>query len=296
MVDYAEDQRIGKAILQTATDGYRKFRNTLRYLLGALKGFDESERVSIEEMPALEKYVLHRLWRLDGQVRAAYAAYRFNDVWRPVSEFAAQELSALFFDSRKDILYCDWPGSTLRRCAYRTVLHELFQRLTVWLSPILPFTCEEAWTTRYPEAGSNGLRVFPETPELWRNELEAERWTAIQGVLEEVTGALEVERREKRIGAALEAAPQVHLGRPEDVAAFEGLDAAEVFRTSQARVDRWPEAVGMDAPSSKPVQVHVARAEGGKCLRCWRVLPEVKAPVFLCERCEGAVAAFEAVA
>ena len=109
MVDYAEDQRIGKAILQTATDGYRKFRNTLRYLLGALEGFNDAERVGLEEMPPLERYILHRLWELDGQVRAAYRDYRFNDVWRPVSEFAAQELSALYFDIRKDALYCDAP-------------------------------------------------------------------------------------------------------------------------------------------------------------------------------------------
>ncbi len=293
MVDYTEDQRIGPAILQTATDGYRKFRNTLRYLLGALQGFDEGERVAIEEMPPLEKYVLHRLWMLDGQVRAAYAAYRFNDVWRPVSDFAAQELSALYFDVRKDVLYCDAPAS-IRRRANRTVLHEVFQRLTVWLSPILPFTCEEAWTTRRPDAGSNAERVFPETPDLWRNELEAARWAAVDGVLRIVNGALEVERREKRIGATLEAAPTVHLGAAEDVAAFEGLDAAEVFRTSQARVDRWPQAHGLDAPASPPVQVHVARADGTRCLRCGRILPEVSAPEMLCQRCEGAVAEIEA--
>jgi isoleucyl-tRNA synthetase len=292
MVDYAEDQRIGKAILQTATDGYRKFRNTLRYLLGALQGFEESERVAIEQMPPLEKYGLHRLWQLDAQVRAAYVGYRFNDVWRPVSEFAAQELSALYFDIRKDALYCDAPSSIRRRAA-RTVMHEVFERLTIWLAPILPFTCEEAWTTRYPDAGPNSLRIFPETPDGWRNEIEAERWTAVGGVLDVVTGALEVERREKRIGAALEAAPQVHLARVEDVSAFEGLDAAEVFRTSQAKVDRWPEPTGLDVPTVAPVQVHVHTAEGEKCARCWRILPEVRAPRFLCQRCDAALAEIE---
>jgi isoleucyl-tRNA synthetase len=295
MVDYAEDQRIGKAILQTATDGYRKFRNTLRYLLGALQGFDEAERVAIEQMPPLERYVLHRLWQLDAQVRTAYREYRFNDVWRPVSEFAAQELSALYFDIRKDALYCDAPSSIRRRAA-RTVMHEVFQRLTIWLAPILPFTCEEAWTTRYPDAGSNCLRVMPTTPEAWRNELEASRWPDVERVLEVVTGALEIERREKRIGAALEAAPTVHLARAEDVAALEGLDAAEVFRTSQAAIDRWPEPTGVDAAAPPAVQVHVAHAQGEKCARCWRILPEVHAPKYLCVRCEGAVAEIEAAA
>ena len=290
MVDYAEDQRIGKAILQTATDGYRKFRNTLRYLLGALQGFEEAERTPIEQMPPLERYVLHRLWQLDAQVRDAYASYRFNDVWRPVSDFAAQELSALYFDIRKDALYCD-PPSSVRRRAARTVMHEVFERLTVWLSPLLPFTCEEAWATRFPGTGSNGLRAMPETPDTWRNELEAQRWTTVEGVLELVTGALEIERREKRIGAALEAAPIVHLARPEDVAAFEGLDAAEVFRTSQAHVDRWPERTARD---DGDIQVQVALAHGEKCARCWRILPEVSAPKFLCERCDAAVAEIEA--
>ncbi len=293
MVDYAEDQRIGKAILQTATDGYRKFRNTLRYLLGALAGFDEAERVALDDMPPLERYVLHRLWELDGQVRSAYRDYRFNDVWRPVSEFAAQELSALYFDIRKDALYCDAPSS-LRRRAVRTVMDAVFERLTVWLSPILPFTCEEAWTMRFPEAGSNCLRVMPETPEAWRNEAEAERWTKVEEVLEVTTGALEVERREKKIGSALEAAPIVFIALPELKVAFDGLDMAEVFRTSQVEYSADPPLNGIPVKSVWIDARQLARGE--KCARCWRILPEVHAPKHLCERCDAAVAEIEAAA
>ena len=281
MVDYAEDQRIGKAILQTATDGYRKFRNTLRYLLGALKGFDDAERVELDQMPPLERYVLHRLWELDGQVRSAYADYRFSDVWRPVSEFAAQELSALYFDIRKDALYCDAPSSPRRR-ACRTVMDAVFERLTVWLSPLLPFTCEEAWTTRFPDAGSNCLRVMPDTPEAWRNDAEAARWKKVQMTLESVTGVLELERREKRIGSALEAAPVVELTLG-SANAFQNLDPAEVFRTSQATLSEG------DDTSAAPSTIFQL-AQGDKCARCWRILPEVHAPSFLCERCEAAVA------
>ena len=288
MVDYAEDQRIGKAILQTATDGYRKLRNTLRYLLGALAGFTEAEAVDLADMPPLERYVLHRLWALDGQVRAAYAEYRFNDVWRPVSEFAAQELSALYFDIRKDALYCDAPSSTRRR-ACRTVMDAVFARLTVWLSPLLPFTTEEAWTTRFPDAGPNGLRVMPETPVEWRNDAEAARWAKVVQVLEVVTGALEVERREKRIGSALEAAPAVAVGGPGMLKAFDGLDAAEVFRTSQASISE----VDGGTPGAT---VDFGLAHGDKCARCWRILPEVQAPRFLCERCDAAVSEIEAAA
>ncbi len=275
MVDYAEDQRIGKTILQTTVDGYRKLRNTVRYMLGALNGFDEAERVALDDMPPLERFILHRLWELDGQVRAAYETYRFQDVWRPIADFCSADLSALYFDVRKDALYLDRPDS-LRRRACRTVLDLVFERLTAWLSPLACFTMEEAWTTRFPKAGSNCLRVIPDTPADWRNDAEAERWRKVEAVTRVVTGALEVERREKRIGSALDAAPKVWIADPALLAAFEGLDAAEVFRTSQATF-----VVG-DGPSdafrlegATEVAVEPLKAEGRKCARSWRILPEV---------------------
>jgi isoleucyl-tRNA synthetase len=152
----------------------------------------------------------------------------------------------------------------------------VFERLTAWLSPLTPFTMEEAWTTRFPDAGSNGLRVIPETPAAWRNDAEAARWEKVLVVTRAVTGALEVERRDKRIGSALEAAPRVHIADPDLMAAFEGLDPAEVFRTSQASL------IADDGPASafrldevKAVAVEPLRAEGRKCARSWRILPEV---------------------
>ena len=275
MVDYAEDQRIGKTILQTTIDGYRKLRNTIRYLLGGLAGFEASERVGLDEMPPLERFILHRLHELDAQVRRAYGGYRFQDVWRPITEFCTNDLSALYFDIRRDTLYCDRPDS-LRRRACRTVMDLVFERLTAWLSPIAAFTTEEAWTTRFPDAGPNALRVIPATPEAWRNPVEAERWARVEAVTRVVTGALEVERREKRIGAALEAAPVAHIADPQTLAAFDGLDAAEVFRTSQARLlagEGPPEAFRLD--EVRGVAVEPLRAEGRKCARSWRILPEV---------------------
>jgi isoleucyl-tRNA synthetase len=289
MVDYSEDQRIGKSILQTTIDGYRKLRNTLRYLLGALEGYEAADAVDYADMPPLERYVLHRLWTLDAQVRDAYAAYRFSDVWRPVSEFAAQELSALYFDIRKDALYCDAPGS-LRRRACRTVMAHVFDRLTIWLSPLAPFTMEEAWATRFPAERSNTFRIVPQTPDAWRNPAEAERWGRIERVLSVVNGALEVERREKRLGAALEAAPRVHIESPDLLAAFDGLDAAEVFRTSQGELVAGSAQAGFGLPETLGVSVEPLLAHGDKCVRCWRVLPEVKAPKALCLRCDAAVA------
>ena len=274
MVDYSEDQRIGKTILATTTDAYRKLRNTTRYLLGALAGFTEEERVTdYADFPPLEKYILHRLWELDRDVRAAYETYRFSDVVRPVIEFCQGDLSTLFFDIRKDSLYCDAPNA-LRRRAYRTVLDYVFERLTIWLSPLTSFTMEEAWQTRFPDAGSNSLRVIPETPAAWKNDAEAARWAKVETVMSVVTGALEVERREKRIGSALEAAPVVHVADADLLAAFDGLDAAEVFRTSAATLVAG-EGGAFSTDEVKGVSVDPKLAEGNKCARSWRILPEV---------------------
>lgn len=296
-VDYADDQRIGKQILQGVADAYRKLRNTVRYLLGALAGFEEAERLPLDQMPPLERYILHRLYELDGQVRAAYAEYRFSDVLRPIAEFCAQDLSAFYFDIRKDALYCDAPDSQRRR-ACRTVMDLVFERLTIWLAPLTPFTMEEAWTTRFPDAGSNCLRVIPETPAEWKNDAEAARWAKVELVTRAVTGALEIERREKRIGSALEAAPVVHVADADLLAAFEGLDAAEIFRTSQATLvgDEGP-ADAFRSEDVKAVAVEPTLAQGAKCARSWRVLPEVGSdPRYpdLSKRDADAVAAWDA--
>ena len=263
LVDYAEDQRIGKQILQTTVDAYRKLRNTVRYLLGALNGFDAAERLPLDQMPPLERFILHRLWALDGQVRRAYEEYRFQDVVRPVLEFCSGDLSALYFDIRKDSLYCDRPDADRRRAA-RTVMDEVFLRLTAWLAPLTPFTMEEAWTTRFPDGGSNCARVVPETPAEWRNDAEAERWSRVNAVLEVVNEQLEAARRDKVIGGALDAWPLV-TGPADALSAFDGLDPAEVFRTSGAEL-----VVG-----GETVTAQVRLADYPKCARSWRRVPDV---------------------
>ncbi len=275
LADYSEDQRIGPTILQTTVDAYRKLRNTLRYLLGAMDGFEEAERLPLADMPPLERYILHRLWSLDRAVRGAYGRFAFAEVVRPLADFCSNDLSALFFDIRRDALYCDRPDSVRRR-ACRTVMDLAFERLSIWLAPLLAFTMEEAWSTRFPDAGPNALRVFPATPEAWRDEAEAARWERVERVTRVVTGALEVERREKRLGAALEAAPRVWIDDAELMAAFDGLDAAEVFRTSQASLidgEGPPAAFRLEGVAG--VAVEALKAQGRKCARSWRVLPEV---------------------
>jgi isoleucyl-tRNA synthetase len=275
LADYSEDQRIGKTILQTTADAYRKLRNTVRYLLGALAGFEGPEAVPLCQMPPLERYILHRLWRLDGQVRAAYETYVFADAARAIAEFCSNDLSALFFDIRRDALYCDKPDSVRRR-ACRTVMSLVFERLTIWLAPLIPFTMEEAWCVRSPDAGFNSARVFPETPDSWRDDAEQSRWERVEAVTRVVTGALEIERREKRMGGALDAAPVVHISDPEFFDAFDGLDPAEVFRTSQAVLVQGAGPVhAFSLPEIKGVAVVPLLAAGRKCARSWRVLPEV---------------------
>jgi isoleucyl-tRNA synthetase len=200
-------------------------------------------------------------------------------VIRSLADFCAGDLSALFFDIRKDALYCDRPDSERRR-ACRTVMDAVFDRLTVWLAPLIPFTMEEAWTTRFPEAGSVCARVFPDTPAEWRNDAEAERWGKVQRVLEVVTAALEVERKEKRIGSALDTAPVIYIRNPELLAALAEIDPAEVFRTSYAHLTTGhggnPLAVGFYTREEMDISIDPRRAEGLKCARSWKVLPEVQ--------------------
>lgn len=265
MVDYSEDQRIGKQILQTTVDAYRKLRNTVRYLLGAVAGFDDAERITdYDQFPPLEQFILHRLWELDAQVQTAFKEYRFQDVVRPVIEFCTGDLSSLYFDVRKDSLYCDRPDSIKRR-AVRTVMDEVFNRLTAWLSPITPFTMDEAWSSRFPdsEPGANSARVLLPPPAEWRNDAEAARWAKVQQVMEVVNEALEGARREKVIGGALDAWPTVTA--PSDLlAAYEGLDAAEVFRTS-----------GADLVAGDAISAVIKTADYPKCARSWRKVPDV---------------------
>ena len=289
--DYSEDLRIGPEILKRQVDLYRRLRNTLRYLLGNLDGFSPAERIDPAEMPELERWVLHRIAELDAAVREGIEAFDFHALFTQVHNFCASDLSAFYFDIRKDALYCDPPGA-LRRRAARTVLDLLFDHLTAWLAPILCFTAEEAWQARVrdPE-DSVHLRLLPEVPAGWRDDALAAKWAAIRETRRVVTGALEIERAEKRIGSSLQAAPVVHL--PEAAkAAFDGLDPAELFIVSGAELSAGPAPEGAFRLDDVADVAVVPRLAGGdKCARCWKVLPEVAASAdSLCGRCASAVA------
>ncbi|MGI9402035.1 MAG: isoleucine--tRNA ligase [Rhizobiaceae bacterium] len=274
-VDYAEDQRIGDEIIKTSVDAYRKLRNTLRWMLGTL-GHYEGEEISFEEMPELERLMLHRLHELDAIVNESYDAFDFKRIFSQLFNFMTVELSAFYFDIRKDTLYCDAPSSKRRKASLQVVQH-LFDCLTRWMAPILPFTMEEAWLDRNgQDAASIHMEQFPDVPENWRNDELAKKWRKIRRIRRVVTGALEVERREKRLRSSLEAAPIVHITDSELMAALDGQDFAEICITSQITVT--PDAPGPEAWKSEDVDnvaVVPALAEGQKCARSWRILPEV---------------------
>ncbi|WP_424964704.1 isoleucine--tRNA ligase [Dinoroseobacter sp. S375] len=294
--DYTADLRIGDEILKNVADSYRRLRNTMRYLLGALEGFTEDMRVDPAEMPEMERAFLHMMSNLDEQVRVGYEKYDFQGVFQTVFQFATVALSAQYFDIRKDALYCDRPDS-LRRRAALTVMDAMFHRLTTWLAPILVFTMEEVWLERFPgDESSVHLQDFPETPKEWHHPEAVGRWDTLRGVRRVVTGGLELERQAKTIGASLEAAPVVHV--PGHVASMIKPELfADTCIVSQLVVSTDPVPEGaFTLPDVPGVGMVFAKAEGEKCQRCWKILPDVGTHSHpgVCARCDDALSALDA--
>ncbi|MFL6758597.1 isoleucine--tRNA ligase, partial [Sphingomonas sp.] len=262
-VDFTEDHRIGKEILAGVADQYRKLRNTFRYLLGALDGFSEEERLDdVSAYPELERYMLHLTGALDQKLRNAVDDFDFNTYVRALTDFCNEDLSAFYFDIRKDSLYCDAPSS-LKRRAYRTVLDTLFHALVRWLSPVLVFTAEEVWGTRFPDAGSVHLLEWPVIPPVDADEA---RWSALRTLRTEVTERIEPLRRDKIVGSSLEA--EVWVPSDEDPELLE-----ELFITSTVHNGDWK----------------VVKTENSKCARCWRHRPDVDSATELDTRCDQVV-------
>jgi isoleucyl-tRNA synthetase len=284
--DYFDDVKIGKEVLATASDAYRKLRNTFRYLLGALDGFTDAERIEPAAMPELERYVLHKLAMLDTELREATTGYEFNRYIRLLTDFANEDLSAFFFDVRKDSLYCDATDSPVRR-AYRTVLDTLFHALVRYAAPVLCFTAEEVWQTRFPdEEASVHLLEWPVLPDLAAEAGLVERWRTLRLVRTDINVALESARREKRVRTGLEADLDVRIPLAPPLRAIEevGLDTfTELCIAASVAV----------APGDTPaagVEVTVTPTDKHKCGRCWRHLPEVTDDGALCDRCASVVA------
>ena len=324
-VDFTEDHRIGKEILAGVADQYRKLRNTFRYLLGALDGFGEDERVAVEAMPELERYMLSLLAELDATLRTAVADYDFNSYVRALSEFCNNDLSAFYFDIRKDTLYCEVNPETGfqtdKRRAYRTVLDTMFEALVRWAAPVLVFTSEEVWATRWPERGSVHLLEWPEVNALQLgNEIQV-RWKTIRAVRANVLESIEPLRRQKTIGSSLETEVWLSLREP-NYDAMRGLNWEELFISGPVSFLRDPaDGTRPPFPDDIPVQwglslsdqvvisddrpqtsvfvtrtdfsvetgIAVRKTTNHKCGRCWRHLHEVVEDGDLCARCDEVV-------
>jgi isoleucyl-tRNA synthetase len=274
--DYADDLRIGPEILKTTVETYRKLRNTVRWMLGNLAHFNDEDRVKVEHMPELERLMLHRLVELDELVRKAYAEFDYKRIFAALSAFMTSDLSAFYFDIRKDTLYCD-PYSSVKRKACLTVLDYLFRCTVTWLAPMLCFTAEEAWLSRYGKsARSVHLEPFPKVLPAWRDDKLAEKWRKVRTVRRVVTGALEIERAQKRIGSSLEAHPIVHVSNPDLYEAVVDVDLAEVCITSALTLveDEGP-AEAFRLPDVTGVAVVPGLAEGTKCARSWKILTNI---------------------
>jgi isoleucyl-tRNA synthetase len=273
--DYSDDMRIGPEILKTFVETYRKLRNTIRWMLGSLAHYNAAETVGFEAMSELERLMLHRLAELDGEIRDAYARFDYKRVVAHLTAFLNTDLSAFYFDIRKDTLYCEPPSSEKRRAALEAI-EQIFRCVTLWLAPVLVFTSEEVWLARYPEAVSVHLEALPRTSSSWRDEALAEKWEQIRRVRSVVTGALEIERAQKRIGSSLEAAPTVFVADAGLRGLLESIDFAEICITSNITIEAGEGPIGAFRLSGTPgVAVLPALAEGRKCARSWRISPLV---------------------
>ena len=297
--DYSDDLRIGPEILKTFVETYRKMRNTLRWMLGTLahlpagaSGSPGSSASSgrlpagvsggaeYESFPALERYMLHQLSLLDADIRRAYAEYDYKRVVAMLTQFMNTELSAFYFDIRKDALYCEAPSSPKRLAALHCIEH-IFRCVTIWLAPILSFTAEEAWLARYAsDKGSVHLQEFPALPKEWRNDKVASHWAVIRRIRASVTSALELERAAKRIGSSLEAAPVLYLTEQYvheilgDTKTLPGLDMAEICITSDLTIVHGPGPEGTLGHGTT-IAIDPKKAEGQKCARSWRITKDV---------------------
>jgi len=268
--DYADDLRVGPEILKTFVDLYRKLRNTLRWMLGALAHYDAWEDEALDHAGELERLMLHRLVEMDEQIRAAYASYDYKKVVALLTPFMTSDLSAFYFDIRKDTLYCE-PPSSVKRKASLAAIDNIFACVTTWLAPILVFTAEEAWLARDPDAVSVHVESFPDIPSHWRDEALAEKWEKVRDIRAVVTGALEIERAQKRIGSSLEAAPTVYIADGHLRAALDGVDFAEICIVSDISIEAGDgPADAFRLPEVKGVAVVPSRAAGVKCARSWK--------------------------
>ena len=287
--DYYDDLRIGQEIIKRQTDHYRRIRNTLRYLLGAVDGLGADEQVAVSDMPELERWVLHRLTEIDAIVREKSSSYDFHGVFTTLHDFCNSDLSAFYFDVRKDRLYCDDPHSSERK-ATRQVMARCFESLVAWIAPILCFTAEEAWQAYAGNGGTSiHMKTYMPLEASWADEALGTKWATIRKIRSSVTSAIEQARNDGKVGGSLQAV--ISLAMPQQMAdLLSGQDLAGLFITSSAEMQVGDVPAGAFMTDDMPeVGVIVGQANGGKCQRCWKVLDEVSEDKPICGRCDDVV-------
>lgn len=280
-MDYTEDVKLGQEILKRQEDIYRRFRNTLRYLLGSINDFNSQDAVKYDRMPELERYILHKLLTLGETHKKCLKTFSLADFYSDLHIFCTNELSAFYFDIRKDSLYCDSENDLKRRSA-QTVMNILFQHIVHWLAPVLSFTAEEAWQCYKMREGSIHEQLFPQTEAVWQQKALGEKWQRIRAIRKVITSAIEQERLAKTITSSLQA--KVVLFVAKDISnLLKGVDMSEIAIISQlSTLNAQPPAGAVTLEDVEGVGVVVSSATGAKCSRCWKV---GKVDEELCPRC-----------
>ena len=286
-VDFTEDHRIGDEILKGVSDSYRKLRNTFRYMLGGLGDYTDAERVAVADMPELERYILHRLAEVDAELKQHVNDFAFGPYMRVLNAFAQEDLSAFFFDIRKDCLYCDAPDDP-KRMAYRTVMDILFHALTRYIAPVLVFTAEEIWQSRFPdENDSIHLKEWPKVDAGWMDDGLQRKWERLRHYRTMTTEAIEPYRTRKEIRSSLGAVAEFSFANCHDLESESSDELADLFIVSEVRINKTANDLTeydvLDSLSN--VAVKITKTDNHKCGRCWRLLPEVEEDGALCDRC-----------
>ncbi|MBQ9441291.1 MAG: isoleucine--tRNA ligase [Alphaproteobacteria bacterium] len=294
--DYSEDMRIGEEIITRNQDVYRRFRNTLRYLLGVLSEYDPNDDVPYDQLPLLEKFILNKLYYNYVLLKKAINKFDLQKFYTELHAFCANDLSAFYFDIRKDTIYCDSKDNVIRKASL-TVMNNIFVCLVHWLAPVLSFTSEEAWQA-YPlneKKDSIHLQEFPSIPEVWQNDDIEKQGQFIQSIRKVINGAIEIERLAKTIGSSLEADIIIYTSDNKVYKELNKIDIQELAIVSSAKCVLAKAPYPVIVNEELQMGVIVKKSEYKKCDRCWKLLDSVKeynneyGTVNLCERCNKVV-------
>jgi len=289
MTDVTEDVRISPEVLKGVSESYRRLRNTIRFTIGALNDYSESESIDIELMPELERWVLHRIKELDALLKKSVRNYTFQGFYSELHTFCSSDLSAFYFDIRKDSLYCDDFENEKRRST-RTVLYEIFKCLTTWLAPVISYTAEEAWLAHIGTDNEDSihLKQFPNIPETWLDDKLNQKWINIRKIRRVINGALELARQEKIIGSSLEAEIKLYVKDNEYISLIKEIDIDEIAIVSKSEIIEGVDIIGAYKEDNfKGLEITVSKAKGEKCARCWKIDDNISSvsETSLCERC-----------